>query len=92
MGKHNRTWTEGSIDQILEMEKYNRSWTEGSIDQVPEMEITWNWQSPKFFGQMSFHRPMLRLQVYWLKLCKTRRKFLNECAREQQSYLLKAMT
>ena len=41
---------------------------------------------------MPFHRPMLSLQIYRMKLCKTRNKLLNGCAREQHTYLLKAMT
>ena len=41
---------------------------------------------------MFFHRPiMLHLQFYQMKLCKTWKKLLNGCAREQHIYLLKAM-
>ena len=41
---------------------------------------------------MAFDLPMLRLQVYWIKLGKTGQKLLNGCEREQHSYFLKAMT
>ena len=65
--------TEKENEKVNEQEWENNStWTEGSIAQVPKMEINWNWQSSNFFVKNPSVVPCYVLQVYWMKLCKTR--------------------